>query len=108
MQGVRTFLAPELELKWSGWTAFRAVFDYDLVKDIPDLPLDSSHWWGPETTFFASILGKNQYTVVGGVNSEPTKESPFSNVEWDQKANVKLLKDLYAVGLPSTTPCKQI
>lgn len=95
--GVRQFLAPELELKWSGWTAFRAIFEYDLVKDIPDLPLDSNHWWGPNTTFFASILGKNKYTVVGGVNSDPAKaNTPLGNVQWDQEANVKLLRDTYA------------
>lgn len=87
-----------MELEWSGYTAFRGVFDYDLVKEIPDLPLDSVHWWGPNTNFFASILGKNKYTVVGGVSFNPESiNTPFKNVAWDQEANVKLLKDLYAV-----------
>jgi salicylate hydroxylase len=85
-------------LKWSGWTALRAVFDYSLVKYIPDLPLDSNHWWGPNTTFFASILGKDKYTVVGGINVDPDKANePLGRVEWDQEANVKLFKDIYRV-----------
>lgn len=101
-QGVRSYLVPELELKWSGSIAFRSVFDYSLVKEIPDLPLDSVHWWGPSTNFFASILGKGKYTIVGGVTADPESASPpFDNVVWDQDANVKLLKDLYAVSISS-------
>lgn len=68
------------------------------MKDIPDLPLDSNHWWGPETTFFASILGKNKYTVVGGVNSDPEQtNAPLSDVTWDQEASIKLFRDIYKV-----------
>lgn len=74
------------------------MFDYSLVKDIPNLPLDSNHWWGPETTFFASILGKNKYTVVGGINANPeSTNTPLANVTWDQEASTKLLCDLYQV-----------
>jgi len=77
------------------------VFDYSLVKEIPGLPLDSVHWWGPNTNFFSSILGRNKYTVVGGVSVDPETSNPFSNVHWDQEANVKLLRDMYAVSEPS-------
>lgn len=70
------------------------------MKDIPDLPLDSNHWWGPETTFFASILGKNKYTVVGGVSVNPEEaNAPFSDATWDQEASVKLFRDIYKVSL---------
>ncbi|TVY92462.1 Salicylate hydroxylase [Lachnellula willkommii] len=94
---VRTSFVPDFELKWSGWTAFRSVFDTSLVESIPDLPLDSSHWWGPDTNFFASRLGKNTYTVVGGVNADPKDSSAtFKNVEWDQEASVSLLRDKYS------------
>jgi salicylate hydroxylase len=72
------------------------------VKDIPDLPLDSNHWWGPETNFFASILGKNQYAVVGDVNISPNDtETGLGKVEWDQEASVKLFRDTYAVSQAS-------
>lgn len=53
------------------------------------------HWWGPSNSFFASILGKNKYTVVGGFNLDP--ETTGKSISWDQEANVKLLKDIYAV-----------
>lgn len=62
---------------------------------MPDLPEDSTHWWGPKTTFFASRLGKNAFTVVGGVYKDP--EVDDVNVLWDQEADVKLLRDGYAV-----------
>jgi len=69
-----------------------------MVKDIPNLPLDSVHWWGPSTNFFASILGRGKYAVVGGVTVNPeSTNSPFKDVAWDQDANIKLLRDLYAV-----------
>ncbi|TVY84773.1 Salicylate hydroxylase [Lachnellula suecica] len=95
--GVRTSLVPDYQLKWSGWTAFRSVFDASLVEGIPDLPPDSTHWWGPGTNFFASRLGKNSFTVVGGVNGNPKDPSaPLKDVHWDQEASVKLLRDKYA------------
>ncbi|TVY37530.1 6-hydroxynicotinate 3-monooxygenase [Lachnellula subtilissima] len=94
---VRTSFVPDFELKWSGWTAFRSVFDTSLVESIPNVPLDSTHWWGPDTTFFASRLGKNTYTVVGGVNADPKDSSAaLKNAEWDQEASVSLLRDKYS------------
>lgn len=86
-------------MKWSGWTAFRSVFSASLTDKVPDLPLDSAHWWGPTTTFFSSPLGKNQYTVVGGIYLDP--DSPASSPDigsanWDQEADINLLQDTYA------------
>ncbi|KAH8803526.1 monooxygenase [Xylogone sp. PMI_703] len=95
--GVRTAFAPDFKLQWSGWTAFRGVFDASLTDSIPDLPPDSTHWWGPDTNFFASRLGRNTYTVVGGTLSDPSDpEALFKDVSWDEEANVKLLRDKYA------------
>lgn len=95
--GVRTAFAPDFQLKWSGQTAFRAIFDASLVDSIPDLPPDSTHWWGPDTNFFASRLGKNTYTVVGGIYSGPLDpNAKFKDVFWDQEADVQLLKEKYA------------
>jgi salicylate hydroxylase len=89
-------------LKWSGWTAFRAVFDYSLVESIPNIPQDSTHWWGPDTSFFASRLGKDMFTVVGGVQDDPNNPNArYMDAAWDQEANAKILRELYAV---STLP----
>ncbi|KAI1622996.1 salicylate hydroxylase [Exophiala viscosa] len=92
---VRTTFNPDHKLHWTGRTLFRSTFDYSLVKDIPDLPPDSTHWWGPKTTFFASRLGRNMYTTVGSFDPRDySKEDPES-VRWDQVADVSPFKDLY-------------
>lgn len=54
---VRTYFVPTSAPQWTGWVAFRAVFDADLVKDIPGVLGEAHHWWGPDRTFFASKLG---------------------------------------------------
>jgi salicylate hydroxylase len=93
---VRSSLVPDFQLKWSGWTAFRSIFDASLTESISDLPLDSTHWWGPNTNFFASHLGKNAYTVVGGIQIDPEDpNASFKDAEWDQEASIKLLRDKY-------------
>jgi salicylate hydroxylase len=97
-KGVRACFVPNFPLKWSGWTAFRSVFSTSLIDAIPDLPADSTHWWGPETTFFSSPLGKNQYTIVGGIYVDPaslTSDSKLKSASWDQEADIKLLRDTY-------------
>ena len=88
-------MVSDFDLKWSGWTAFRAIFDTTLAESIPDLPEDSTHWWGPETSFFASRLGKNTFTAVGGVYRDPEVEDV--EVAWDQEASIQLLRDKYTV-----------
>lgn len=95
-QGVRSSLVPDFQLKWSGWTAFRSIFDASLVEAIRNLPPDSTHWWGPDTTFFASRLGKNTYTIVGGVMVDPDDpNASFKDAEWDQDASINLLREKY-------------
>jgi salicylate hydroxylase len=95
-QGVRSAFVPNFQLAWSGSTAFRSVFPASLVESIPDLPPDSTHWWGPTTSFFASRLGKNTYTVVGGVWEDPKNPSTLiKDVNWDEEASVQLLRDGY-------------
>jgi len=79
------------------------VFDASLVDSVPDLPADSTHWWGPDTNFFASRLGKNTFTIVGGSQEDP--EDPgavHKNACWDREASVKVLHEKYAVSLSTT------
>jgi salicylate hydroxylase len=53
-------------------------------------------WWGPNTNFFASRLGKNKYTVVGGVHVDPDNpNASFKDAEWDHNASIELLRDKY-------------
>ncbi|PBP18039.1 salicylate 1-monooxygenase [Diplocarpon rosae] len=98
--GVRSAFAPEFELEWSGHTAFRGIFDASLVESIEGVPLDSTHWWGPDTNFFATRLAQNLFTVQGGIYADP--EDPVAIAKfrdgalWDHESNVKLLREKYA------------
>ncbi|PVH78881.1 FAD/NAD(P)-binding domain-containing protein [Cadophora sp. DSE1049] len=94
--GVRQSFVPDFDLKWSGWTAFRATFDASLVESIPDLPEDSTHWWGPTTSFFASRLGKNSFTTVGSVFGDPDDPNAlYKDVSWDEDASLQAFRDIY-------------
>lgn len=96
---MRKTFVPDFKLQWSGWTAFRSVFDASLTKSIPNIHPDSTHWWGPITSFFGSPLGKNTYTIVGGIQSDPEDpNAPLRNASWDEEASLKLLQDTYKVG----------
>ncbi|KAH7354682.1 monooxygenase [Rhexocercosporidium sp. MPI-PUGE-AT-0058] len=93
---VRQSFVPNFELKWSGWTAFRATFDVSLVESIPDLPEDSIHWWGPTNSFFSSRLGKNSFTTVGSVFGDPDDPNAlYRDVSWDQDASLQAFRELY-------------
>lgn len=93
---VRVAFNPEHSLHWTGRTLFRSTFDASLVENIPDLPPDSTHWWGPKHTFFASKLGKNQYTTVGQYDPTdfPQSQDP-ATVKWDQDGDVSIFRNLY-------------
>ncbi|KAH7398035.1 hypothetical protein BKA64DRAFT_56237 [Cadophora sp. MPI-SDFR-AT-0126] len=94
--GVRQSFVPDFELKWSGWTAFRATFDASLVESIPNLPEDSTHWWGPTTSFFASRLGKNSFTTVGSVFGDPGDPNAlYRDVSWDEDASLQAFREIY-------------
>jgi len=93
---VRVAFNPGHALHWTGRTLFRSTFDASLVEAIQDLPQDSTHWWGPKHIFFASKLGKNQYTTVGQYDPTdyPQSQDP-ATVSWDQVGDVSVFRDLY-------------
>ncbi|OJD37931.1 salicylate hydroxylase [Diplodia corticola] len=96
--GVRKFFVPEQKLGWTTQIAYRAVFDASLVEGTPDLPEDSTHWWGPTGSFFASRLGKNQFTTVGIVSldpADPANAPIVNNAHWDSPADINLVRKLY-------------
>ncbi|KAI5362650.1 putative FAD-binding domain, FAD/NAD(P)-binding domain superfamily [Septoria linicola] len=82
--------------RWTGWVAFRSVFDAKLVQHIPGALDEAVHWWGPERTFFASRLGKDLFTIVGGNYSDPdAPDAPFSAASWNSEGSLDTLKDFY-------------
>jgi salicylate hydroxylase len=101
LKGVRTAFVPDFELEWSGHTAFRGIFDASLVKDIEGVPLDSTHWWGPETNFFATRLAQNRFTVQGGIYADPQDPVAIAKFRdgghWDKQADINLLREKYLV-----------
>jgi len=98
---VRTAFVPNFELEWSGHTAFRGIFDASLVDSIEGVPLDSTHWWGPETNFFATRLAQDLFTVQGGIYADPQDPVAVAKYKdgapWDKEANVQLLREKYIV-----------
>ncbi|KAK0103266.1 hypothetical protein ONS95_005299 [Cadophora gregata] len=94
--GVRQSFVPNFVLKWSGWTAFRAAFDASHVDSIRDLPEDSTHWWGPTTSFFSSRLGKNSFTTVGSVFGDPDDPNAlYNDVSWDEDASLQAFREVF-------------
>ncbi|CZT09599.1 related to salicylate 1-monooxygenase [Rhynchosporium agropyri] len=97
--GVRQSFAPDFELEWSGHTAFRGIFPASLVDDIPGVPLDSTHWWGPDTNFFATRLARDLFTVQGGIYADPKDEAAIRKFrdggQWDKEADIQLLREKY-------------
>ncbi|KAJ5735214.1 uncharacterized protein N7483_000339 [Penicillium malachiteum] len=93
---VRQSFVPEYKLRFSGKIFMRSTFDASLVEDkIPDLPADSLHWWGPNDNFFASRLGKGQFTTVGAYSDPRTTDELEKSVDWDQKGDVQFLRERY-------------
>ncbi|KAL2859863.1 uncharacterized protein BJX67DRAFT_386548 [Aspergillus lucknowensis] len=91
---VRQSFIPEYKLRFSGKVYMRSTFDAALVEGkIPNLPADSMHWWGPNDNFFASRLGKGQYTTVGAFSDPRSSEEIEKSVAWDQKGDVNFLRE---------------
>ncbi|KAJ5643494.1 uncharacterized protein N7484_006001 [Penicillium longicatenatum] len=92
---VRQSFIPNYRLLFSGKISMRSTFDASLVAKIPNLPEDSSHWWGPQDNFFASRLGKGQYTIVGAYSDPRPSEELDRSISWDQKGDVRFLREKY-------------
>jgi salicylate hydroxylase len=95
---VRQHFVPSSEPEWTGWVAFRSVFDLKLLENqgVDDVLSEANHWWGPERTFFSSKLGSNLFTIVGGQYSNPSDpNAPFKDTAWDSDGNVDALRELY-------------
>ncbi|KAF7197280.1 6-hydroxynicotinate 3-monooxygenase [Pseudocercospora fuligena] len=93
---VRRSFVPTSRPKWTGWVAFRSVFDADFVSHIPGVLDEAYHWWGPDRTFFSSRLGKNLFTIVGGSYSDPDAADPlYKDSTWNSEGGLAALKDFY-------------
>ncbi|KAM3560070.1 hypothetical protein ARSEF4850_003838 [Beauveria asiatica] len=80
---VRQPLLPDYHLKFTGKVFARSTFDASSVEGkIPGLPLDAVHWWGPSNSFFASKLGKGQYTTVGAYQDSRSGEQLDKAITW--------------------------
>ena len=58
------------------------------------------HWWGPDKNFFASRLGRNQFTVVGMYNPANLPEGYQDHQSnaintWNDEGSVELFRELY-------------
>ncbi|CAH0034051.1 unnamed protein product [Clonostachys rhizophaga] len=93
---VRQAFVPEHKLKYSGKTFARATFDASILEGkVPDLPEDAIHWWGLNDHFFASKLGKGQFTTVGSFDDPRSTEEIDKAVAWNQADDVTWFKEKY-------------
>ncbi|EME40439.1 hypothetical protein DOTSEDRAFT_177423 [Dothistroma septosporum NZE10] len=93
---VRQSYVPTSTPNWTGWVAFRSVFDAKLVEHIDGVLDEASHWWGPDRTFFASRLGKDLFTIVGGNYCDPAKnDAPLRDATWNSEGDLQTLKEYY-------------
>lgn len=94
---VRQYFVPGSDPKWTGWVAFRSVFDVKLIEGVEDDVLDeANHWWGPDRTFFSSRLGGDLFTIVGGQYSDPdAADAPYKDAVWNSDGDLRVLQDYY-------------
>jgi salicylate hydroxylase len=93
---VRRYFVPDSEAKWTGWTAFRSVFDVKLLDGLDTEIKEANHWWGPDRTFFSSRLGGDLFTIVGGYYSDPNApDAPYKNATWNSDGDAEVLRDYY-------------
>lgn len=93
---VRRHFVPTSAPAWTGRVAFRSVFDVKLVEHIPGVLEEASHWWGPDRTFFASRLGKDVFTIVGGNQSDPNApDAPYKDSIWNTDESVESVREMY-------------
>ncbi|KAJ5168171.1 uncharacterized protein N7482_003765 [Penicillium canariense] len=106
---VRQSFIPDYKLRFSGKVFMRSTFDVSLIEGkVPDLPIDAMHWWGPRDNFFASRLGKGQYTTVGAYDDPRTAEEVEQSIAWDQKGNVEFLRERYKDWNPTIRALTQL
>ncbi|XWW97567.1 hypothetical protein V2A60_005551 [Cordyceps javanica] len=93
---VRQAFLPDHRLRFTGKVFFRSTFNASLVEDeIPDLPFDAVHWWGPHDNFFASKLGKGQYTTVGAYADSRNGEEMDKAITWNQAGDVNFFRERF-------------
>ena len=94
---VRRRFVPESEPKWTGWVAFRSVFDVSLLDGLDCAVLDeANHWWGPDRAFFASRLGNGLFTIVGGQYCDPdAPDAPYKGAIWNSDGDLSELRNYY-------------
>jgi salicylate hydroxylase len=94
---VRRYFVPDSAPKWTGWVAFRSVFDVKLLDGLDAAILEeASHWASPERTFFSSRLGGDLFTIVGSNYSDPdTPDAPYKDATWNSDGDVSVLREYY-------------
>ncbi|KAL4894225.1 hypothetical protein BDV59DRAFT_176065 [Aspergillus ambiguus] len=93
---VRQSVIPEHRLEFTGKVFMRATFDASLVEGkIPGLPEDSTHWWGPNDNFFASRLGKGQFTTVGAYEDIRTSDEIENAISWDDEGDINFFREKF-------------
>jgi salicylate hydroxylase len=93
---VRSQFVANSDPHWTGWVAFRSVFDVKALDGFDTGVDEANHWWGPDRTFFASRLGSDLFTIVGGNYSDPdASNAPYKDTAWNSDGSIDVLRELY-------------
>jgi salicylate hydroxylase len=93
---VRRQFVANSDPQWTGWVAFRSVFDVKALDGLDTGVDEANHWWGPDRTFFASRLGSDLFTIVGGNYSDPdAPDAAYKDTNWNSDGSIDVLREYY-------------
>ncbi|KAK8001611.1 hypothetical protein PG991_013833 [Apiospora marii] len=95
---VRQFFVSTSKTRITGWTTFRSVFPISHVENIPNLPREAVHIWGPDRTLFVTPLAQGLFSVVGSHQedpNEPPETARHQVAAWDSTGTVNDLREFY-------------
>ncbi|RDX44098.1 salicylate hydroxylase [Lentinus brumalis] len=86
---VRRAAFPSHTIAYSGRVGYRSIFPISLVESIPDIPLKTLFWLGPDTSLYTTPIGDGLFEVSG---RGPEPKEVGEAVSWGQPADKETMK----------------
>ncbi|TFK87874.1 salicylate hydroxylase [Polyporus arcularius HHB13444] len=86
---VRRAAFPSHTIAYSGRVGYRSIFPISLVEGIPDIPLKTLFWLGPDTSLYTTPIGDGLFEVSG---RGPEPKEVGEAVSWGQPADKETMK----------------
>ncbi len=85
---------PSHTIAYSGRVGYRSIFPISLVESIPDIPLKTLFWLGPDTSLYTTPIGDGLFEVSG---RGPEPKEVGEAVSWGQPADKETMKRHFTV-----------